>query len=299
MRGSARITLLGRALQSGGMSMKASPILTRYDRPALRTALESAGFLVFEGTDGVREREQLREFWSSLILLDLPMPRMGGLEVFRRLRGAGDYGPEAIVVTHGRIPEATAVVRLGVIDVLARPMTAETLRAAVDRILRPAGSLSGPNRPRILVAVEPLIQELLRAKRALDRREFEAAERLLRRVIDRDPRSSIAHNLMGVLHQRLGEHHAAYHSFKSALRVDPNYEAARENLSHLCNRLGLDFEDSCRPEVERSGRPDPIGRAGKTLEPEELAKLYDRSHRYLGLDSGLEPGHGPTRKRGC
>jgi DNA-binding response OmpR family regulator len=299
MRGSARITLLERAVQSGGMNMKASPILTRHDRPALRTALESAGFLVFEGTDGGREREQLREFWSSLILLDLPMPRMGGLEVFRRLRGAGDDGPEAIVVTHGRIPEATAVLRLGVIDVLARPMTAETLRAVVDRILRPAGSLSGPNQPRILVAVEPLILELLRAKRALDHREFEAAERLFRRVIDRDPRSAVAHNLMGVLHQRLGEHHAAYHSFKAAVRVDPNYEAARENLRRQCSRLGLDYDDSCRPGVERSGGPDPIGRADETLEPEELAKLYDRSHRYLGLDSGLEPSHGPTRKRGC
>jgi two-component system, OmpR family, phosphate regulon response regulator PhoB len=135
--------------------MTTSRILPQHDRPALRRAMESAGFLVFEASDGGREREQLREFWAALILLDLPMPRMGGLEVFRRLRGAGDDTPEAIVVSHGRIPEATTVVRLGVIDVLARPLSPESVRAAVEEILHPAGSRPGPDRPRLLVAVEP------------------------------------------------------------------------------------------------------------------------------------------------
>ena len=73
-------------------------------RPALCAALESAGFLVFDASGGGRDRERLRDFWAALILLDLPMPRMGGLEVFRRLRGAGDHDPEAIIVTQGRSP---------------------------------------------------------------------------------------------------------------------------------------------------------------------------------------------------
>ena len=73
-------------IQAGGLMMTTPTVRSRPDRPSLRTALESAGFLVFEASAGGRDRERLREFWAALILFDLPMPRMEGLEVFRRLR---------------------------------------------------------------------------------------------------------------------------------------------------------------------------------------------------------------------
>jgi DNA-binding response OmpR family regulator len=284
-------------MQAGGMTMTlTTPIVGRPDRPALRAALESAGYLVFEASEGGRDRERLREFWGALILFDLPMPRMGGLEVFRRLRAAGDDDPEAIIVTHGRIPDMTTVVRLGTIDVLARPLRPEAVLAAVEGLLRPAeGPRTGPAGPRVLVAVEPLMLELIRAKRALDCREFDGAERLLRRAIALDPASAVAHNLMGVLHQRLGEHNAAYHSFKAALRADPHYEPARENLRRQCHRLGLDF-------LKSSGRPTtggPFGHVNERIGTTEPTRLYHRSRGDLGLDSGVEPSPGPSRKRGC
>jgi DNA-binding response OmpR family regulator len=282
------------------MTMKTTTsIVARADRPALRTALESAGFLVFEASAGARDRERLREFWAALMLFDLPMPRMGGMEVFRRLRGAGDDTPEAIILTYDRIPETTTVVRLGAIDVLARPLRPEAVRAAVEDVLRPGeGALPDPAGPAILVAVDPSMLELIRAKRALDCREFDGAERLLRRAITLDPGSAMAHNLMGVLHQKLGEHNASYHSFKAALRADPHYAPALENLRRQCDRLGLDFQASPDRVADRRGQPDPFGHANEKIGPTELARLYDRSRRYLGLDSGDEPRSGPSRKRG-
>src|SRR5262245_25168161 len=166
-------------MQAGGITMTTSPSLHRTDRPALRRALESAGFLVFDASERGRDRERLREFWAALILFDLPMPRLGGMEAFRRLRGAGDDTPEAIILTYDRIPETNTVVRLGAIDVLARPLGPEAVRAAVEDILGHAeGPQPDPARPRILVAIEPLMLDLIRAKRALDCREFDGAERL-------------------------------------------------------------------------------------------------------------------------
>src|SRR5262245_15437194 len=108
--------------------MTTSPTRLRPAPPDLLTALESAGLRVFDASDGGRDWEQLREFWAALILLDLPMTRMGGLEVLRRLRGAGDGDPEAIVVMQGRVPDAVATMRLGCVDVLARPLAPEVLR---------------------------------------------------------------------------------------------------------------------------------------------------------------------------
>ncbi len=236
--------------------MKTSPGMCRPERLALRTALESAGFLVFDVSEDGRDRDRLREFWAALILLDLPMPRMRGLEIVRGLRSAGGESPEAIVVTHGPIPDALSAVRLGTADVLARPLTREALQAAVESILGPAaGSRLAPGRPRIFVAVVPMLIDMLRAKQALDRREFDEAERLVRRSIDREPDSAVAHNLMGVLHLRLGEHHAAYHSFRAALRADREYEPALENLRRHCDRFAPDFHlDGLIPAAQRRDR---------------------------------------------
>src|SRR5262245_6105247 len=111
------------------MTMNRSLIMGRHERPALRAALESAGFQVFDASGGNGDRERLREFWAALILFDLPMPRLRGLEIFRRLRGAGDDVPEGVVVTHGSIPDGIAAVRLGTVEVLARPMAADAIRA--------------------------------------------------------------------------------------------------------------------------------------------------------------------------
>jgi DNA-binding response OmpR family regulator len=255
--------------------MKTSQILPRPDRPALRRALESAGLLVFKASEEGGDRERLREFWAALILCDLPMPRMTGLEAFRRLPGAGDDPLEAVIVTQGRIPETTTVVRLGAIDVLVRPLKPEAVRAAVQEVLRPdAASRPGPARPRILVVVEPLMLEYIRAKRAIDCREFEDAERLLRRAIALDPDSAVAHNLMGVLLQRLGKQHASYHSFKAAVRADPNYEPALENLRRQCNRLGRDF-------------PGSSGRAADFLKRHRAGRCDDLLRILLG--HGLPP----------
>jgi CheY-like chemotaxis protein len=212
---------------------------------------------VFDASEGGRDRERLREFWAALILFDFPMPRMGGLEVFRSLRCAGDDNPEAIVLTHGGVPGTTTVVRVGAIDVLARPLGPAAVRAAVEGLLGPAvGPLTGPATPRVLVAIDPSTLELIRAKRALDCQEFDRAEWLLRRAIALDPDSPVAHNLMGMLHQRLGEHNAAYHSFKAALRADAEYEPARENLMRQCHRLRLDFRVASNHVAGREYRPD-------------------------------------------
>ena len=128
--------------------MKTSLIVRRDERPAIRRSLESAGFLVFDVADAGRDRDRLRAILGGAILLDLPTPRMRGLEVVRGLRSAGDDTPGLIVLTHGRIPATIAAVRLGAVDVLAKPLTFDALRAAVDDILRRAGSRSGPDPAR-------------------------------------------------------------------------------------------------------------------------------------------------------
>lgn len=83
--------------------------------------------------------------------------------------------------------------------------------------------------------------DLIFARQALDRRQLADADWYLRRALDADPESPEVRTLMGVLHERLGEPHAAYHRYKQALEVDPHDLIALSGLRRYCERFGFDF----------------------------------------------------------
>ena len=92
--------------------------------------------------------------------------------------------------------------------------------------------------------------DLIFARQALDRQQFEDAERHLCRALDSDPESAEIRSLMGVLHERLGEHHAAYQCYKLALQIDRHEPIAHTGLRRYCEQFGLDFESkSINPAV--------------------------------------------------
>jgi tetratricopeptide (TPR) repeat protein len=82
--------------------------------------------------------------------------------------------------------------------------------------------------------------DLIFARRALDRGQFADAERCLRRALDGEPDSAEGRSLMGVLHERLGEFHAAYQCYRRAIELDRHNLIARAGLRRYCERFGLD-----------------------------------------------------------
>src|SRR5271157_6214399 len=75
-------------------------------RLVFRTALEATGYLVTEAADGDAALAQLRKLPTDLILLDLKMPVVDGMETLRLLRDAGDETPVVVVTANGSVPDA-------------------------------------------------------------------------------------------------------------------------------------------------------------------------------------------------
>jgi DNA-binding NtrC family response regulator len=116
-------------------------------RLMFRTTLESAGYRVAEAADGRAGLEQLRKSRSptDLILLDLQMPGMGGMEVLRQLRDAGNPAPVIVITAHGSIPDVVSAMKLGAIDFLSKPVTPEGLRGIVAQVVeRQEADRAGP-----------------------------------------------------------------------------------------------------------------------------------------------------------
>jgi DNA-binding response OmpR family regulator len=230
------------------------PILIVDDEPnvrlGFRTALETAGYRVDEAVDGPDALDCLEQSPVALVLLDLRMPGLDGLEVLRRLRDAGNGVPVIIVTAHGSIPDAVAAMKLGAIDFLSKPIMPNELRRVVREVLaRHADAGPGPAPrpepprpgPFTTVTVAPPALDLTAAKRALNLREFERAEELLEQALDLAPSSAEAHTLMGILRESWGQDHAAYRSYRTALEADPHFGPARDNMRRYCERFGLDY----------------------------------------------------------
>ena len=114
---------------------KTASVLIVDDEPSIRlmfrTALESSGYETLEAGDGSAALRSLDEFAPDVVLLDLKMPVMGGMEVLQQMRDAGHDATVVIVTAHGSIPDAVAAMKLGAVDFLAKPITPDMLRRVV------------------------------------------------------------------------------------------------------------------------------------------------------------------------
>ena len=216
-------------------------------RLGFRTALTTFGYVVDEAADGPSALARLEQSSISLVLLDLHIPGLGGMEVLRPLRDTGNGVPVVIITAYGTIPDAVAAMKLGAIDFLSKPLTPNDLRRVVREVLarhaepEPAPMPGPPHTSHVTtVTILPAAVDLTQVKRALNHREFDRAAVLLEQVLDLFPDSAEAHTLMGILHESRGQDHAAYRSFKAALESDPFYGAARDNMRRYCERFGLD-----------------------------------------------------------
>ncbi|MET1255340.1 response regulator [Aliikangiella maris] len=104
-----------------------SKVLVIDDEPLVRESvviyLEDSGYQVFEAVDGQQGIEHFCEFNPDVVLCDLRMPGMDGLEVLRKLNEISPNTPIIIVSGAGQIQDVVEALRLGALDYLVKPIT--------------------------------------------------------------------------------------------------------------------------------------------------------------------------------
>ena len=121
--------------------MKGSGILAQVieDDPAMvrfvRRNLELENFQVVVSADGERALDQFEDEAPDLILLDLGIPKLSGLEVCRHVRNSSDV-PVIIVSSRARDCDVVEGLDAGADDYLCKPFSADVLLARVNAVLR-------------------------------------------------------------------------------------------------------------------------------------------------------------------
>lgn len=104
-------------------------------RASLRGILQEEGLRVVEAADGVQAFAAIHRERPDLVILDIWMPEVDGLQLLQQLQGAMPP-PEVIVISgHGNIETAVKATKLGAFDFLEKPLSLDALLTVVQRAL--------------------------------------------------------------------------------------------------------------------------------------------------------------------
>lgn len=99
------------------------------------------GYAVFCAASGLEGLEKAEHLRPDLVLLDLKMPGIGGMEVLRALKKLGNL-PIIIMTAYGRVDTAVRAMKLGAEDFLTKPIDTERLKRELDRFFSVRGKTS-------------------------------------------------------------------------------------------------------------------------------------------------------------
>lgn len=119
--------------------LNGSRVLVADDEPNARRILEillrRLGCEVFSAADGKAALAILRETPMDLLITDLNMPGMGGLELLAALRSDGHTLPVIVVTAYGTVENAVAAMKQGAFDFIIRPLDVEQVEMVIHRAL--------------------------------------------------------------------------------------------------------------------------------------------------------------------
>lgn len=106
--------------------------------------LKPLGYEVITAMDGPTGLTKAQEETPDLIISDLKLPGLGGLEVLEQLRQKGINIPTIVMTFHGTEETAVRALRLGARDYLIKPFTIEEMQAALERAFKPVAAPAPP-----------------------------------------------------------------------------------------------------------------------------------------------------------
>lgn len=206
--------------------MKTKPVLIIDDekniRLTLSRTLESMDLPVQTAANGEEALAKLPMEDFGLILLDLRLPGMDGLEVLRRLREKHARVRVIIITAHGTIESAVEAMKLGAADFIQKPFTPAEIRNLVTKVIE---------REALDEASADDYQQLIElCKRHITDSRLEEAKAAARKALAKDPGKPEAYNLLGAFLECRGDRIEAQKFYRAALEIDPSFKPAQANL---------------------------------------------------------------------
>lgn len=209
-------------------------------RMTLKQCLEADEYKLDTAVNGEEAIPMILNNDYDLVLLDIKMPGLNGMEVLGKLRKAGNKVNVIMMTAYGTIENAVEALKLGAIDFLSKPFTPDEIREMVEGVLNREELDEGE--------VETFRQVIDYAKKCILDSDYDKAEEYLKKALGLDVNSPETHNLLGVLHEYKHVIPQAQKHYRAALALDPSYTPADKNLERTVqmkySKVGINFGGS-------------------------------------------------------
>lgn len=193
---------------------------------AVSDYLKAEGFAVVTAEDGVSGLERARALRPDLVVLDLMLPLMSGLEVLRELRRESSL-PVIVLTARSEETDRVLGLELGADDYLTKPFSLRELTARVRAVLRRAG---GQGEPEAVISAGGVTLDLERHEASVNGMTIDLTPtefRLLARLIERPGR---VHSRLQLLEAVYGDVYEGY---------ERSIDTHISNLRRKIERAGL------------------------------------------------------------
>jgi DNA-binding NtrC family response regulator len=107
-----------------------------YARQLCSEVVGRGGFLVHAVSTTEQALEALDQAPMDIVLTDLKVPQLGGIELLKRIRAAYPQVAVMVLTQYGTIESAVEATRLGAVDYVTKPFHVEELRTKLERVVR-------------------------------------------------------------------------------------------------------------------------------------------------------------------
>jgi DNA-binding NtrC family response regulator len=191
-------------------------------RLTLSIAIENMGLEIDTAMNGEEALAKLSQKDFGLMLLDLKMPGMDGMEVLKRVAEIRPDIRIIIITAHGTIESAVDAMKLGAVDFIQKPFSPEQIRQLVSKVI---------DREKIDdQKVTDYDSYIELAKRCVQDRHLIAAMEHINKAISINSSRPEAFNFLGALIEIKGNRLEAQKYYRAAISLDPTYEPAHKNL---------------------------------------------------------------------
>lgn len=191
-------------------------------RLTLSQALENMGTEIDTAVNGEEALVKLGRRSFGLILLDLRMPGMDGMDVLRQVIKVRPDIRIIIITAHGTVGLAVEAMKLGAVDFIQKPFAPGEIRELVARVV---------NRDLLdEKKLQDYTSHLEYAKKCMSERHFDAAVEYLNKAMILDSSRPEAFDLLGVVDEIKGDLREAQKKYRAALSLDPTYTPSQRNL---------------------------------------------------------------------
>ncbi|MCA9595344.1 MAG: response regulator [Myxococcales bacterium] len=110
----------------------------------MQTLLEKDGFVVKTKSDPTAVEDEVRQGSYHVIILDLMMPKLDGIEVLKRIRSFDSDVAVIIFTAHPNLDTAVASMKLDAVDYIKKPFNVDEFREVLARVMKKKGLARTP-----------------------------------------------------------------------------------------------------------------------------------------------------------